>query len=311
VCWEEVEAPVVAGGQVAVEVHAVSVNRGEAAGLSNEVAGARIGWDFAGTVLGGGEGWAAGARVLGVSGEGTWAQRIAVPAGQLGQIPNDLDAGVAAALALPALTAAHLLQLADTSVGGLAGRSVAVTGATGAVGTAAVQLASAAGASVTAVIRAASTRTRTDVEADAGASHRLGELGAAVVASELADLPGRPDVVLESVGGPSLSAALEAVAPGGVVISFGSTSEEPSVLPAYWFGGHASAALHGFVVFAGLSARPAGVDLGALAAQAAAGRLHIEVGAYVDAQDLAAVNTAIRMVATGNGGRGKTVLRLR
>jgi len=95
------------------------------------------------------------------------------------------------------------------------------------------------------------------------------------------------------------------------VVSFGTASGQPSVVPPFWFGAHVGAVLCGYVVFADIAARPAGADLTALARQALEGELLIDVAAQVDAHDLDAVGEAVAGVATGGGPAGKTVLLLR
>ena len=89
------------------------------------------------------------------------------------------------------------------------GERVLVTGAAGGVGTAAVQLAAAAGARVTASVRRAGLR------------EAVARLGAAVVAPDEAAGAGPFDVVLELVGGPHLAGDLDALAVGGRVAVIG------------------------------------------------------------------------------------------
>jgi len=261
---EEVRDPDVSLGQVLVRVRACSVNRGEAMGLSDASSGERVGWDFAGEVLEApGEEWAVGERVCGLTRDGSWAQRIVVAADAVGRLPDAVADGAGAAFALAGLTARWALDRGGT----LAGRVVLVSGASGGVGRLAVQLARRAGAEVVAVARP---------------SHavELERLGASHVVASPAECE-QAHLVLESVGGPSLAAALELVAPDGVVVSFGSSSEQPSAVPPFWFGGHAAARLEGFVVFTEAARRPAGPALSELAELVARGELDPGVGEEV------------------------------
>ena len=97
------------------------------------------------------------------------------------------------------------------SQGGLAlGERLLVSGAAGGVGTAAVQLAAAAGARVVATVRDAALR---DAVAELGAA------GAVAPGDEVTHGP--YDVVLELVGGDDLAAALPSLAPRGRVLVIG------------------------------------------------------------------------------------------
>jgi len=241
-----------------VAVEAVSLNRGEAMGLADESPGARLGWDFAGKVLESPDRMlAVGTRVLGLVSEGGWAEQVALPITHLGRVPAELDLPLAAALPVAGLTAQRTLRAA----GPLGERSVLVTGASGAVGRLAVQLAALEGARVIAVV------SRPEQVEQALA------LGADVAITDVAAAPGRMDVVLESVGGKSLTGALEILAVDGVLITFGTSSVEPARIPPFWFGSHAMARMQGFVVFADTSRHAPADDLTALAAFAGSGRL--------------------------------------
>ena len=82
-------------------------------------------------------------------------------------------------------------------------------GGAGGVGTAAIQLARAAGASATATVRNEQLRGQ------------VGELGADVLAPEGFAEHGPFDVILELVGAPNLAANLDALAPGGRILVIG------------------------------------------------------------------------------------------
>src|SRR5499425_559674 len=77
-----VPEPVPDRGEAIVRVRALSLNRGEVRRSTMAAAGWRPGWDLAGVVERGaadGSGPRVGARVVGLLGEGAWAERVAVP----------------------------------------------------------------------------------------------------------------------------------------------------------------------------------------------------------------------------------------
>jgi NADPH:quinone reductase-like Zn-dependent oxidoreductase len=107
------------------------------------------GTDFAGVVEAVGAGvtrWQPGDAVFG-EGTGTFAEHAAVPADKLAAVPDGVTFDEAAALPLAATTALLCLSASDP----LPGSSALINGASGGVGTFAVQIAKAYGAEVTAV----------------------------------------------------------------------------------------------------------------------------------------------------------------
>ena len=143
IALHDVPEPNVAPGEVLVDVRAVSLNRGEMRMLGTAAEGWRPGWDFAGVLhsdVPGGR--RAGARVLGISAGGSWAQRVAVPAGWVAALPDTVTFAQAAALPTAGLTALRTLRLGPA----ILGRRVLVTGASGGVGRFAVQIARLGGA---------------------------------------------------------------------------------------------------------------------------------------------------------------------
>src|SRR5215813_2141021 len=146
--------PVPESGEAVVRVRAISLNRGEVRRSTMAAAGWRPGWDLAGVIerpAANGLGPRAGARVVGVVLEGAWAERVAVPANALAELPDKVTFSQAATFPVAGLTALHALAKG----GLLLGKRVLLTGATGGVGDFAVQLARLAGAHVTALARRA------------------------------------------------------------------------------------------------------------------------------------------------------------
>jgi NADPH:quinone reductase len=178
------------------------------------------------------------------------------------------------------------------------GKRVAVTGAAGGVGRFAIQLAAQGGAEVTAVVGSA--------ERGKG----LVELGAAEVVVGALEPEGEPfALILESVGGASLAAALARVGPEGTVVTFGNSSGQPTTFDARDVYSKNGARLHGLVLWPELRRlRSAVTDLGALVNLVAIGHLDVGIDRVVDADDLQGVRTVVGdlLDRTVNG---KAVLR--
>ena len=84
-----------------VRVAAVSLNLGEVRRAKNLADGWRPGWDFAGFVEAAardGSGPPAGARVVGMLGEGAWAERVAAPTKSITVLPDGVTFERAATL---------------------------------------------------------------------------------------------------------------------------------------------------------------------------------------------------------------------
>jgi NADPH:quinone reductase-like Zn-dependent oxidoreductase len=201
--------------------------------------------------------------VVGVLRGGAWAQRAAVPTDRLATLPDEVTFAQAATLPVAGLTALWALEAA----GLVLGRRVLVTGASGGVGRFAVQLAKRAGAYVTGV---SSSPER---------ARGLTDLGADEVIHALQPQGETFDVVVEGVGGASLAAALQRVAPRGTVISFASTAQEPTSFPARsLFHRAPGATLYGLFVFAELGLHGRGATgLSRLAALVASGELDCQI----------------------------------
>jgi NADPH:quinone reductase len=275
----DVDEPRLAAHEALVRVEAFSVNRGETFQLETDRPGWRPGKDVAGLVVQGaadGTGPAPGSRVVGHPPAAGWAEYVAVPTGALAELPESVTAVQAAALPLAGLTALRLLRTA----GAIIGRRILLTGASGGVGHYVVELAVAAGASITAVSSSADRGTR------------LAALGAEVV-SDVAEAAGPYDLVLESTGGATLPLALAKLRRRGTLIWFGQASRTPVQLDFFtFFAGPDSAVLRHFH-YADVDT-PDGPDLEVLVGLVAAGRLHPEIGRTADWADTPTVLTDLR-----------------
>lgn len=216
----EVAVPEPGAGQVRIRVAAGALNpvdllvRNGVFGGAGKVLG--LGWDVAGTVdaVGVAAAWQVGDEVValvpGVADPlGAHAEYVVVAADAVAKAPATVDAVHAGTLPLNGLTAAQALDLLEPAPGA----SLAVTGAAGAVGGFAVQLAVRRGFVVTGHARAADEEL-------------VRSLGAAEFTAE-GVRPGSVDAVLDAamLGAP----ALEWVRDGGVFVGVQPGREPASV----------------------------------------------------------------------------------
>ncbi|HVC63054.1 MAG TPA: zinc-binding dehydrogenase [Acetobacteraceae bacterium] len=219
-----------------VSVQAFSLNRGELRSFRNNEEGWIPGQDVSGIVLrqaADGSGPPAGARVIALTDEFGWAERVAVPVHRMAVLPDSVSFAAAAALPVAGLTALRTLRHGAP----LLGKRVLITGAAGGVGHLAVQLAARSGARVTAVV---------------GRPERapgMRELGAAEVAVGIDQAQGRFALVLESAGGASLATALRLVEEKGAVVVYGNSSGEPTTIGFADFRNGQNARLQSFFYF--------------------------------------------------------------
>lgn len=246
----EVPRPAPGPGEVLIRLKAAALNhrdlwacRGWKAGKAPVIMGS----DGAGVVeaLGAGvEGFAAGDAVivnpsldwpdgaapdhdyhcLGDPTDGTLAEYVVVPAGNVHPRPAHLDWRQAAALPLSFLTAWRALF----PVGGLeAGERVVITGIGGGTALAALTLALAAGARVAVTSRDALKRRKAE-DLGADLSYESGDPWAAALR---ADNGGRgAGLVLETVGAPTWTQAFAALERGGRLVTYGSTGGDEVTL---------------------------------------------------------------------------------
>jgi NADPH:quinone reductase-like Zn-dependent oxidoreductase len=219
-----VPRPAVGAGEVLVRVHAAGLDRGTEHLMTGKPYAMRLGFglrrpknpvsgrDVAGTVVEVGASvtrFAVGDEVYGVA-PGSFAEYAVTKEGKLARKPADLDFARAAVVPVSAATALRALQ----HVGRLtAGQSVLVIGASGGVGSYAVQLAKALGAEVTGVCSTA----KLDLVTSLGADHVIDYTRA-----DFADGSQRYDLILDIAGSPSLRRLRRALAPRGTVVFVGS-----------------------------------------------------------------------------------------
>jgi NADPH:quinone reductase len=270
----DVALPPAAPDDVTIRVKAISLNRGEVnRALSQSEAGARPGWDFAGVVAepaADRSGPPVGTRVVGMLPTGAWAERLRAPSHAVAALPEGVTDAQAATLPVAGLTALHALRQGWL----LLGRKVLVDGATGGVGHLAVQLAAAAGAEVFGHVRRA--------EQAAMIREWCGER--VIVAPDLraAASSGPYHLILDSIGGSALSAALTMLQPNGTCVTFGVSEAPTTTLESGAFFRQGGVRLYGLILFHELrQVEPAGQGLAVLAREVALGRLrpHIEIEA--------------------------------
>jgi zinc-binding alcohol dehydrogenase/oxidoreductase len=253
----DVADPVAGAGEVVVQVVTAALNRrdwwiwrdpesdvpvtlgSDAAGVVSDIGsgveGITVGDEV---VINSSLGWAEGEHVpseafeiLGAPRDGTFADRVVVPAGNVAPRPVNLSWDEAGALGLAGLTAWRAVV---TCAGVSDGARVLVTGAGSGVATFAVQIAAALGGEVW---------VTTSTEAKLDRLKQIGARGGVVYSqpewgSRLRELAGGPfDAVIDSWGAEGWQEALQALRWGGVLVSFGDTGGESStvaVSEVYW-----------------------------------------------------------------------------
>jgi NADPH:quinone reductase len=281
-------------GEVLVATEAATINPADFAVVTGGVA-ARLpwgaappytpGWDLAGRVVAAGPGVSRsviGSRVIGFSLwfeslRGTQAGLVALPAGNVVPVPDGLPSHQLTTVGLNGLTAWR--GLADLRLAG--GETLVITGAAGAVGGFAVELATARGCTVIGVVRAEQEQAARSLGATAVVSSGGSDLGAAV--REI--VPGGADALLDTA---SIAApALAAVRDGGKYVTVTTLPPAERGIDVFRSGG-----------------RMDGPALTTLAEMATAGRLHTPVAHVYAIDDARAAYAAFGRPT----GRGRLVL---
>jgi NADPH:quinone reductase-like Zn-dependent oxidoreductase len=220
---EEVEPPVPAASEVLVRVHATTMNRtdchlrGADPFLWRLMLGLRrpkrrvLGMEFAGVVhaVGGGVSeFAVGDEVFGLKWFGAHAELLTIRADKLiAHKPGNITFEEAAAVTDGAFNALTCLRRSGVE----SGMHVLVYGASGSIGTAAVQLAHHLGARVTAVCNTKNVELVRSLGADEVLDYTRGE--------EFAKNREAYDVVVDAVGKHSYLRSRRAIKPGGTYIA--------------------------------------------------------------------------------------------
>jgi len=171
-------------------------------------------------------GFVAGDRALAYTGWGACREKIAVPADALVAIPDDVSDPVAAGLSVTYGTAIHAL---DDRAGLGPGQTVAVLGASGGAGLAAIEIAKRLGARVIAV---ASSPEKLALCGSHGADDLLDYRASDLKKTLKAMTDGKGvDVVYDCVGGAASEAALRATAWGGRLLVIGFAGGEVAKIP--------------------------------------------------------------------------------
>ncbi|MFD4017929.1 NAD(P)H-quinone oxidoreductase [Streptomyces sp. SH5] len=215
--WVEVEDPAPAPGEVVIDVVAGALNRADVMqrmGLYPLAPGTspHPGLEVSGRVSALGEGvtgWRVGDEVCALLTGGGYAQKVAVPAGQLLTVPEGI--GLVEAAGLPETTATVWSNLVMTA-GLKAGETVLVHGGAGGVGTMAIQVAKALGARVVTTVGGPEKAGRArELGADEAIDYRT---------EDFAD-HGPYDVILDVIGGDYLERNVRSLAADGRLVVIG------------------------------------------------------------------------------------------
>jgi putative PIG3 family NAD(P)H quinone oxidoreductase len=222
--WAEVPDPVCGPGEVIVDVAATAVNRADLLqrqGFYPPPPGASelLGLECSGVISDVGEGvtdWSVGDEVCALLSGGGYAERVAVPAGQLLPRPSGVELATAAALPEVVCTVwSNVFLLAGLR----RGENFLVHGGSSGIGTMAIQLAARAGARVfTTAGTADKLAVCRELGADVGINYRDEDFVARVSEESGGD---GVHVVLDNMGAKYLGRNVDALAIGGRLVSIG------------------------------------------------------------------------------------------
>ena len=219
--WQESPDITPRHGEVLIRVNTAGVNRADllqAAGLYPPPPGASetLGLEVSGTISAVGEGvdgWPVGQHACALLAGGGYAEFVAVPAGQVMPIPNDVSLRHAAGLPEVACTVwSNLVMTAHLS----AGQLVLIHGGASGIGTHAIQVARALGARVAVT---AGSQNKLDLCAELGAEITINYRDEDFV--ERVRSEGGADVILDIMGASYLARNVDALAADGRLVIIG------------------------------------------------------------------------------------------
>jgi NADPH:quinone reductase-like Zn-dependent oxidoreductase len=296
-------------GQVLVKVRAASANpldwhyvRGLpllmrlGSGLSKPQ-DPRIGTDLSGEIVAVGPNVArfkVGDAVFG-AGDGAFGEFALAREKNLATKPPSLPFDQAAALPIAAITALQAIRDVGRVV---PGRTVLVNGASGGVGTFAVQIAKAYGATVTGVCSTRNVELVRSLGADAVIDYK---------ASSFVDGPAKYDVIVDNVGNYSIGDLRAVLNPGGVLVRIGAGGPEDAKVGLKFVGDALLGWVYGKVGDRRsemLIAKMNAADLATLARMTGTGQLKVVIDRTFPLEKTA---DALRYLETGRA-RGKVIV---
>jgi NADPH2:quinone reductase len=228
----DVAVPAPKPGEIGIEVHAAGVNFPDALLAQGKYQEKpplpfTLGVEVAGVVSALGEGvtdFAVGDRVAALPSSGGYAEFTTATAARTVPLPDDVDFVTAAGMLMTYGTAYHgLVDRGRLRVGD----RLAVTGAGGGVGTAAVDIGQALGAKVLGIV---GSEAKADAATAAGAAHVL--VDGQDLADRIKTTTGALDVLFDNVGGDVFDAALRTLDWNARVLIVGFTSGRIPAIPA-------------------------------------------------------------------------------
>jgi NADPH:quinone reductase-like Zn-dependent oxidoreductase len=229
----EIPKPVATRGKVVVRVHATSFNPIDAKRVSGKMRQVFPlifpfipGGDFSGVIDSVAEnisGYQPGDEVYGNTDAATYAEFAAIEVNKVSPKPRNLSHIEAASLGVVAQTALQALDHAHLQ----AGQTILIHGASGAVGSAAVQLAKVRGAKVIASGSAASLDRLRSYGADQVFDYKT---------TRFESLANNVDAVLDAIGGEVQQRSYTVLKPGGYLVAI---AQPPSPVDAQKHGVHA------------------------------------------------------------------------